>query len=463
MGSTLLRCAACLACALFFPTLLFVALCYVLGVTDKLSRSKRRPHRTRARKHPAKHGAPARVRVAAPDDVDHLTCTRRARINGSSTHACPRWTYEDQTFLSRRGKLTGAQAVVPFPSRGYMKPWRRKVISEVKQRCTTRQRQAAVAIAQPSTHRLCTGHIFEFGVYTGRALREMAIDLDEMLAMPAAQRSAADLLSVDSIWGFDSFEGLPRAVPSSERRRSGVGYGFDPGDFSVASLLAAADCIGKCHFAADVCLTCARNASSPNQVVQRYIGSKRVELVVGHFSQTLTPTLARERRMRPAILLDLDVDVLGSARIALDWAFSSGLIVPGSILGFDDWGYGLTLHDTRRPNTTLRLAEVVKLAQRELTAAPDLDRLPEWSDSPILRHIRVEPTGGEPRAHQEVTAKYSVALEPVSGALPARFGPLAGLFGPTWSAAAFTGDRLPLPPCPLALAPYGVLYGYLLR
>ena len=44
--------------------------------------------------------------------------------------------------------------------------------------------------------------------------------------------------------------------------------------------------------------------------------------------------------MLPALYVDIDCDLYSAAVTVLEFMFSSGLIVPGTVLGYDDWASG---------------------------------------------------------------------------------------------------------------------------
>jgi hypothetical protein len=52
---------------------------------------------------------------------------------------------------------------------------------------------------------------------------------------------------------------------------------------------------------------------------------------------SLTAELPVHLGMRPALYVDIDCDLYVSTYQALDWLFSSKLIVPGTLIGYDDW------------------------------------------------------------------------------------------------------------------------------
>ena len=105
------------------------------------------------------------------------------------------------------------------------------------------------------------------------------------------------------MWGFDSFRGLP--VETADVQNSD----FAPGSYS---------------------------SSLSVQTVKAKVGGQ-VDFVVGFYNETLTATLANERAMAPAFLVDIDADLYTSSFQALDWMFAQGLVRPGTLVGYDDW------------------------------------------------------------------------------------------------------------------------------
>lgn len=120
-------------------------------------------------------------------------------------------------------------------------------------------------------------------------------------------------------WGFDTFTGLP-----PEQKGELSIKDWKPGAFRGNGVL---------------------NASGVHELVARKVraatGSSllpgQLSLLTGTFNETLRPGLARERGMRPAVYVDIDSDLFISAWEALDWLFTERLLLPGSVIGYDDW------------------------------------------------------------------------------------------------------------------------------
>ena len=64
--------------------------------------------------------------------------------------------------------------------------------------------------------------------------------------------------------------------------------------------------------------------------------------------------------MRPALYVDIDCDVYSSSITALRWLLKSNIIVPGTVVGYDDWKYGGSGSDSQLMGEPRAHAEVTK-------------------------------------------------------------------------------------------------------
>ena len=158
--------------------------------------------------------------------------------------------------------------------------------------------------------------VYQFGVYTGGS---MAGQVELLRSLQ---------VSFGTLWGFDSFVGLPAenlTLASARRPRNVLeGQHWAPGSWS------AADSLQTSSF------------ETLRQHILRTVGRRksegRTELVRGFFANSLTAALARERRLQPALYVDVDSDLYISAMQCLDWLFCSGLMVERvTIVRYDDW------------------------------------------------------------------------------------------------------------------------------
>lgn len=149
--------------------------------------------------------------------------------------------------------------------------------------------------------------IYQFGVFGGKSVKQMLF---------AANCSKTP---VHTFWGFDSFQGLPDEDKSNFT--GGVDKKYGAGKYSSS---AALKLTGKALF----------------DRIERYIGfDQRVRWVKGFYNESLTRDLARQRGMRPASYVDIDADLYTSSAQALEWLVASGLIVAGTVIGYDDWSF----------------------------------------------------------------------------------------------------------------------------
>lgn len=280
--------------------------------------------------------------------VAYFAYRRRRRVSADDTDELKQGTWASD----RKSYGIGAGRGMAF---------RRTFMPMEGEASRNRRRALQVLMAQLDGKTDCAGRdLYTFGVYTGASVKFW---LDRLAQLKVVHGFS---------WGFDSFEGLPAEAAGVSLE----GDEWKPGGFS------AADQFGVYTW------------GEVRNKIEMHLGehAAKCRWVKGFFSESLTPSLARERRMQPALLIDVDVspppanptaplarrrtdascdcrvvqvDLYISAWQCLDWCFASGIIVPGTIVYYDD-------------------VEVVKA-----------DR------------------GGELRAHDEVTAKYRVGWKRV--------------------------------------------------
>ena len=102
-------------------------------------------------------------------------------------------------------------------------------------------------------------------------------------------------------------------------------------------------------------------------------------MIRGFLNESLTPALAAERGMRPALYVDIDVDIHAPTYEALDWMLRSGLIANGTVIGYDDFNHGVP-------------------------AGVPLGTKGSWER---VREGRLE---GEARAHREIEDKWGLRM-----------------------------------------------------
>ena len=254
-----------------------------------------------------------------------------------------------------------------MPRHGELKNWRKHMLTHLKHVCDKRQQQSGLDA------KCSEMDVFQFGVFTGRSLKPMA-------------RYSAENSIGRRIWGFDSFSGLPADTSLAHKpfmSRRGQTYadlvkhgGFQSGSFSAMHTVGAStvtDAVTK---------------------VYQYVDSDRIRLIPGFFNESLTSSLASSRAMRPAIYVDIDVDIYRATYEALDWLLRSKLIVNGTMIGYDDFNYGMPQAHGR-----------------------------SWKQ--IQKSGQLE---GEPRAHSEIESKWGVRFVHERRAVPISGGQAGWLF-----------------------------------
>lgn len=103
------------------------------------------------------------------------------------------------------------------------------------------------------------------------------------------------------------------------------------------------------------------------------------EVFPGWFSETLDSRLVETGRFEPAAYVDIDADLYGSTLEVLDFLFAHGLIRPGTLIGYDDWG-----------DTELWTAGESR-AHREMTEkySAECIQLFSWGERPLIRKLFV--------------------------------------------------------------------------
>jgi hypothetical protein len=193
--------------------------------------------------------------------------------------------------------------------------------------------------------------VYQFGVYTGGTMAGQVMYYRALDVRFGHQ------------WGFDSFIGLP---PEKQGHKL-LTKNWREGAYS------AADSFRTWQWD--------RLERKLLDSINRSKSEGSVTFVKGFFNESLTPTLAAERRMLPALFVDVDSDLYISTIQCLEWLFCSGLVHAGSrngtVFRYDDWG-GPTKH-------TELVGE--RLAHLEITNRHQV----HWSHSGLLSNwFRIE-------------------------------------------------------------------------
>ena len=160
------------------------------------------------------------------------------------------------------------------------------------------------------------GDIYQFGVFTGRGLREWPIQF-------------AGNLSFRHQWGFDSFTGMPvlseaqldaegESIAQFARLDTGPG-GLRAGELDTRESFRS------------------KRWEDIEASILAYVKHNATTLIRGYFNESL-PALHQStlQQMRPATLLDFDGDLYVSTREPYDWLFRNKLVAAGTFVFYDD-------------------------------------------------------------------------------------------------------------------------------
>jgi hypothetical protein len=147
------------------------------------------------------------------------------------------------------------------------------------------------------------GDLYEFGVFTGGSIEFLIKDLGSVG------------IQIRKIFGFDSFEGIPEEKLDKLNREE-----WQKGFCNAAQTLSC----------------------SPEQaaaLVQKQLSKlhNNVMLIPGFWDAVLTDDIVKKYNMQTASYIDIDGDIYSSAILSLDFMFRNKLVIPGTLIGYDDW------------------------------------------------------------------------------------------------------------------------------
>lgn len=146
------------------------------------------------------------------------------------------------------------------------------------------------------------GDIYVFGVWSGASIKS---NLDYLKSRQ---------IPYDKVFGFDSFEGLPREWAGIPYLRL-----FKKGEYSSEKLYGV-------------------EKARTIEIIEKGINNSKLRLIPGWFKDTLTADLVEKEAMGVASFVEIDVDLYGSTMEVLRFLFSNKLMKSGTVIYFDDWG-----------------------------------------------------------------------------------------------------------------------------
>lgn len=209
---------------------------------------------------------------------------------------------------------------------------------------------------------------------------------------------SANTIEAGNIWGFDLFQGIPADAPASE----GQHVRGPRGRYSDM-IHNTSGAFGEGLFSASASLGL-ESINATMDVVANYVNvsrpphsrGARVHLIPGFFNVSLTSTLVHEHGMTPALYVDMDMDIYVSAFQALDWMCANGLIVNGTVIGYDDFNYGLVSEDRKgwydgESRAHLEIEAKWGLRMRQLMSVPTTGGQSGWAfvvEGDVSRRMR---------------------------------------------------------------------------
>lgn len=151
------------------------------------------------------------------------------------------------------------------------------------------------------------GDIYEFGVFTGGSIEFLIKDIT-VVDVP-----------IRKIFGFDSFEGIPEEKLDKLNREE-----WQQGFCSAAKTL-----------------NCTKEKAIKYVEERLFPLHNNICLISGFWDEVLTDDIVNKYDMKTASYIDIDGDIYTSAILALDFMFRNKLVVPGTLIGYDDWGGSL--------------------------------------------------------------------------------------------------------------------------
>jgi len=221
--------------------------------------------------------------------------------------------------------------------------------------------------------------VYEFGVYTGSRMKW----INEELGM-----------TFGHLWGFDSFVGFPDID--------------EGGGAALVTKLQGSWKKGRDSASAALGIT---SASGLIQFLRERIGAPRngsTTFIQGYYNESLTPSLLQRHTFQPALFVDLDCDLHSSTMEAYRWMFESRLIVPGTVVRYDDWPKATACTgDSKSANWCRQKAG----SCTRLDNAYILERCCETCAMEIRKRQPGRPTAhiwGQRLSHQQVTRQYGL-------------------------------------------------------
>jgi len=153
--------------------------------------------------------------------------------------------------------------------------------------------------------------VYQYGVFNGGSMKEIANILSKHKK------------DVSTFRGFDVFTGMPKETAEPIWQES---WNPDilPDEFNVVK-----------YWGLKTPEECAERVQTQ---VQDIYTSKQKETNVSVVAGLVEETLPVQENLKPALYVDFDLDIYSPTKFAFNYMMENNLIVPGTIIGYDDWG-----------------------------------------------------------------------------------------------------------------------------
>lgn len=149
------------------------------------------------------------------------------------------------------------------------------------------------------------GDVYEFGVLKGESMKNLVKYFKD------------GKVKIRKMFGFDSFEGLPKENKDKYNAKSWFEGNFNcKKDLGLDNL---DDCVNH---------------------VKKYIGEQDYPIIMikGYYNNILKDELIKTHDLQIASYIDIDCDQYTSTVEVLDFMFRNKLVKTGTLIGYDDWG-----------------------------------------------------------------------------------------------------------------------------
>jgi hypothetical protein len=153
--------------------------------------------------------------------------------------------------------------------------------------------------------------VYQFGVFTGGSMMEIA----ELIGKHR--------FPINTFWGFDVFTGMPKEL-AEPIYQDDWDPDKTPDAFNAVLKTGSTD-------AKQVADTIQYNVQN---MLNFLMSPTQAKIVAGLVEQTLPA----QTDLKPAFYVDFDMDIYSPTLAAFDHLMANKLIVPGTLIGYDDWG-----------------------------------------------------------------------------------------------------------------------------